>query len=151
MSDADVNPYKAPVDVESPPVDLRKQALSKLRGPSAGLFILCVPWILIGFLALAFGLLSFVDNSAGPLFDAFGFGQVLVVFASNVFIACGTVFMRWGRRYHIAFAAAVVASIPFLSPFVWLGIPFGIWALIVLRRADVRAAFGAGDSVHPAR
>jgi hypothetical protein len=39
-----------------------------------------------------------------------------------------------------------VASIPVLSPFIWLGIPLGIWAFVVLRRADVRAAFDNTDS-----
>ncbi len=45
--------------------------------------------------------------------------------------------MRRGNRYRMAMAAAVVACIPFLSPWVFLG----IWALVVLCRRDVRAAF----------
>jgi hypothetical protein len=143
MTGTDVNPYASPVDVAMPAVDPRKQALAKLRGPSSGLLILSSAWILIGLLAIALGLLSLLDDSAGPLFDAFGFGQLIAVLASNLFIAFGTFCMRQGRRYRIAFATAVLASIPVLSPFVWLGIPLGIWTLVVLRRPEVRAAFDA--------
>jgi len=38
-------------------------------------------------------------------------------------------------------AAAIVACVPFCSPCVVLGIPFGIWALVVMAKPEVRAAF----------
>jgi hypothetical protein len=37
--------------------------------------------------------------------------------------------------------AAVLACVPMISPMIWIGIPFGVWAVIVLRRPSVRAAF----------
>jgi hypothetical protein len=49
--------------------------------------------------------------------------------------------MSAARGYTICMATAIMALVPFLGPCYVLGIPFGIWALIVLRRADVRAAF----------
>jgi hypothetical protein len=49
--------------------------------------------------------------------------------------------MRRGVRYRITMASAITSCIPFLSPMVYFGIPFGIWALVVLRRKDVRIAF----------
>jgi hypothetical protein len=49
--------------------------------------------------------------------------------------------MRHGENYGVALTAAILASIPLLSACIWFGISFGIWALIVLRRPAVRAAF----------
>jgi hypothetical protein len=44
------------------------------------------------------------------------------------------------RSYPLAVAAAVLAVVPW-SPAWLLGLPFGIWALVVLCRPGVRAAF----------
>jgi hypothetical protein len=49
--------------------------------------------------------------------------------------------MRFGTRYRWAYAAAVLASIPIITPGFWCGAPLGIWALIVLHRRDVKEAF----------
>ena len=37
--------------------------------------------------------------------------------------------------------AAIVAMIPRISPCCLLGLPFGIWALVVLSNGTVKAAF----------
>ena len=51
--------------------------------------------------------------------------------------------MRRGTRYRWAYLAAVLASIPMLTPVIWCGIPLGIWALVVLHHKDVKAVFAA--------
>lgn len=43
--------------------------------------------------------------------------------------------------YRLAMTAAILAMIPCISPCCLLGIPFGLWALAVLRNDGVRAAF----------
>ena len=45
------------------------------------------------------------------------------------------------RSYFWARAAAAMAIVPICGPCVILGVPLGIWALIVLRKPEVRAAF----------
>ena len=37
--------------------------------------------------------------------------------------------------------AAFMACIPFVTPFTVVGIPFGIWAMSLLKQPDVLAAF----------
>ena len=49
--------------------------------------------------------------------------------------------MRLGQDYRRAKLAAILSCIPFLSPVMYCDIPFGIWALVVLRRQDVRTEF----------
>ncbi len=45
------------------------------------------------------------------------------------------------KNYSMARTAAIVAIIPCLSPCIFLGMPFGIWAVVLLSRPDVRARF----------
>ncbi len=46
-----------------------------------------------------------------------------------------------GRQYNICIIGAILAAIPMITPCFVLGIPFAIWALVVLLRKDTRAAF----------
>jgi hypothetical protein len=52
--------------------------------------------------------------------------------------------MRRRLGYHFVRAASILALVP-SSLAALVGIPMGIWALLTLRRPDVRAAFGQGD------
>lgn len=57
----------------------------------------------------------------------------------------GALQMRNLGSYGLAMAAAIIAIIPCTSPCCCLiGMPVGIWALTVLMRPEVKAAFGAG-------
>lgn len=41
--------------------------------------------------------------------------------------------------------AAGLACIPFVSPAIWIGIPFGIWLSVVLSKQDVAAVFQSAN------
>jgi hypothetical protein len=56
-------------------------------------------------------------------------------------ILWGSIAMLRLRSYRDSFVAAVLSVIPVCSPCFVLGIPFGIWAIIVLIRPEVRARF----------
>jgi hypothetical protein len=68
---------------------------------------------------------------------AFGVVAVLV----SAFVIFGGIQMKNAKMYGVSMAAAIVSVIPCCSPCLCLGIPFGIWALIVLMDADVKSAF----------
>ena len=53
----------------------------------------------------------------------------------------GAISMLNGKNYAMCMTAAVLACIPLCSPCIVLGIPFGIWSLIVLNDVNVKAAF----------
>lgn len=57
------------------------------------------------------------------------------------FIAWGGMQMMKLQGYGLSMAAAIMAMIPCLSPCCVLGIPFGIWALVVLMDENVKMAF----------
>src|SRR5262249_3342773 len=57
-----------------------------------------------------------------------------------IYLFIGALQMLRMRSYPFALAAAILAVIPW-SPGWILGLPFGIWSLVVLSRKDVRAVF----------
>jgi hypothetical protein len=68
---------------------------------------------------------------------------VAAFFFTGILIAVGGAKMAFMESYSMARIGAALACIPLISPFVVWGIPFGIWALIVLNDPKVKAAFEA--------
>jgi hypothetical protein len=58
-----------------------------------------------------------------------------------VLIFYGALQMQKLRNYGLCMAASIVAMIPCLSPCCCIGLPIGIWALVVLSKADVKPFF----------
>lgn len=56
-------------------------------------------------------------------------------------IVFGALKMKGLRSYGLAMTASILALLPCCGPCGCLGIPLGIWALVVLRKPEVRAAF----------
>jgi hypothetical protein len=73
----------------------------------------------------------------GPI----GIISVLVALAIAVLIFIGAHRMQALRSYEFAFIAAILAMIPCLTPCCLIGLPFGIWALVVLCRKEVKSQF----------
>src|SRR5260221_14417428 len=72
---------------------------------------------------------------------SFGIGIVIIV---------GAVKMMRLRSHGFATVASVLAMLP-CGPAWLLGLPMGIWSLIVLNRQNVKAAFDAWGTSHPAQ
>ena len=72
--------------------------------------------------------------------------KVVVVFSAHFLILVGAIRMWCKRSYWLAVASCVVSLIPVLTPALILGIPVGLWGLVVLRRDDVRSAFAANKA-----
>lgn len=53
----------------------------------------------------------------------------------------GSIQMLKLRNYGMAMTAAIISVIPCVGPCCCLGIPFGIWALVVMNQPDVKLAF----------
>ncbi len=93
---------------------------------------------------LAFGILN---EAASDFADPAGIGAIVIVGVLVLFALLGAVLgflagfgLMRTRRYGLCMAASVLAclSLP-------LGTVLGIFTLVTLQRADVRAAFAAGD------
>ena len=132
----------------------RETALQAVKGPAiglivmAGLYALSAVWGIIRALFFHPDLSQFqqfntdpqiqklVQLISGPL-GAIG-GLLSLIFAT--FILFGAIRMLSLRNHQLAFAAAILAMLPCTLCCV-LGLPFGIWALVVLNKPEVKSQF----------
>lgn len=114
--------------------------------------------IVIGVLGVISQVLSMLINLAqvnlgagmgprGAEVFPFMFGAGVSVVLSLIFLGLsgvvivGAMKMKNLENYSLAMAAAVIAMIPCTSPCCLLGLPVGIWALVILNDSSVKAAF----------
>jgi hypothetical protein len=142
------NPYQSPTEL---PVDATR-AKSAVLIPAIVLLVLASLSIfndLVSGVIIVIDVVRIAQLNSGreqmPL-DAivmltFFVAACVLYFLSHVLVFYGAIQMLRFRSPGIARAAAIVAVIPICSPLYVLGIPFGIWALIVLSKPEVQAAF----------
>jgi len=146
MNDPIVNPYEPPSVDSQIGIEPKEQSIEQIRRrvsrPGTALLIM-------GSIAAVFPAIAVV----GWLFNLFfvGFNAIVVsnLLLSGGFLACFVMISIGGGKmasmesYRLARLGAILACIPFVTPFVFLGIPFGIWALVLLYDPEVKAAFEA--------
>jgi hypothetical protein len=125
-------------------------AAEQVNGPALALIIFAVLGFLLQATSLLFRLvgtsllaanrlpnqawLSMFSGTMGILFSVVG---ILV----SGLILYGGLNMRKLENYGLVMAASVLAMIPCLSPCCLLGLPIGIWALVVLAKPEIKGAF----------
>ena len=112
-------------------------AKRRVRGPALGMLLVallnCLPFLVLFF------------SDGGVLFGATMWARILIALPAVVaagIVICGAFSMRDLRWYPLAIVASIVVLAPCHFAFL-LGIPVGIWALVVLSRADTWQAFQA--------
>ena len=137
------NPYQTP-DVNE---YATATAAQRLSGPATAL-------IVTGVLGIIAQVLAAVANVAQINMVPRGEVVAPVMFGTGISLAMGAVYIGLGvlvivgatkmknlENYSLAMASAIVALVPCISPCCLLGLPFGIWALVVLNDSSVKAAF----------
>lgn len=81
------------------------------------------------------------ERALTSLLGGFGIIQSVVHLALGVLILFGALRMMKLRSYTLAMTSTVLAMVPCLSPCCILGLPLGIWALVVLNKPEVKGAF----------
>jgi hypothetical protein len=92
-------------------------------------------------LANVFRLAARFGPQPGNIDPAIGSGAGVLGIILAVLLIIGGVKMRKLESFGLAMTASVIAVIPCFSPCCVTGLPFGIWALVVLSDAYVRGAF----------
>lgn len=127
----------------------RGEALDQLKGPAIALMVTAGIGAAFQVLGLGLNLLgagmgALARGGEGmPNMLSGGFGAVINVLGliMAVVVFMGASKMKNAESYGFAMAAAIIAMIPCVSPCCLLGLPLGIWALIVLLKPEVKAAF----------
>ena len=154
----------APPPLGSASASSREKALQRIKVPAVALMVASILNIILALWGLVEMIFSSPDlqqiNSAleqlnnpqiqqfaqkmlhlmyGPL----GIVNILVELAVSVLILAGAKKMKSLRSYQFSLAAAGLSLVPCLTPCsgFLLGLAFGIWALVVLRKPDVKSHF----------
>ncbi|HEX4999400.1 MAG TPA: hypothetical protein VFY29_14325, partial [Terriglobia bacterium] len=83
------------------------------------------------------------QNEAPFRFLSGGFGIMfnVLAIAAGVVVLIGALKMKKLESYDWALASSIIAMVPCISPCCWAGLPIGIWAIVVLQKPEVKAAF----------
>ena len=79
----------------------------------------------------------FANMFSGPFVIV---GAVIGILVS-VLILFGAIKMKQLENYGLAMAASIIAMIPCISPCCIIGLPIGIWAVVILSKPEVKSAF----------
>lgn len=137
-------------DAQTPQI-VARDASRQVSGPATGLL---VTGIIGAFFAALTLIASIVGMSIAPFIrdeipdryaefweGSFGAASSVIEIAVAAFIIFAALKMKELRQWELSLAAAIVAMIPCISPCCILGLPIGIWALVVLLRPEVKQAF----------
>jgi GYF domain 2 len=132
----------------------RAQAQQLVNGPAIALMVTAGLGLALGLLGLVQVLsgmgstpdLPGLDPEVARLLRMFTHGPVaiasnLIGMTVSVLIFLGALRMQKLTSHGLALAAAIIAMIPCFSPCCFLGLPFGIWALVVLAKPEVKSQF----------
>ena len=133
------NPYASPASAGSGSPE------NPLRIPGIALLILSVLLVslIVGTLPGQIVRIRAIDTST-PRGSGMLVGSVtalIVLPLVNLAIALGAVSMIRLKSYRSSYTAAILSVIPVCSPCYVLGIPFGIWAIVVLNRPGMKQRF----------
>jgi serine/threonine protein kinase/protein involved in polysaccharide export with SLBB domain len=119
-----------------------EQARQQVRGPAIGLLVTGIlNWVvLVPVLAILVPVLMASKRVTSSADSLLIFVPVLLIIAASVLLIVAALKMKRLQGHGLAVAASILAMI--VSPSNLIGLPIGIWALVVLTQRDVRAAFG---------
>jgi len=142
-----------------PGTDVRARALQDVSGPAIGLIITAALGILVALAGIVY-VLSGGMNSMNTFYSSnqnpevirmikmmqTSTGTVGIMFRiigilACVFIFYGAIKMKKLENYGLCMGASIVAMIPCISPCCLIGLPMGIWALVVLNKPEVKGSF----------
>ena len=144
------NPYESPPNPYAyssppgggfglPPME-KEYARGRLKIPAIVLIVLAALTAILRVVAVVIALQRAGNNGAPPMVlpEMVGHGIGLLL---TIAVLVGCFKMLKVESYSGAMTAAIISVIPVCSPCLVLGIPFGIWAIIVLCDPRVKAAF----------
>ena len=121
-----------------------ESAWQQVKGPGTGLVVTAIfNWItipLISLVALVIGIRTEGHHAYLMLVP------LCALVLSSIMLVAGLMMKRLGG-YALAIAGAILAIL--VTPGNLIGLPLGIWALVVLSRREVREAFGKGLPMPP--
>ncbi len=133
------------------PEIVASDASRQVSGPATGLLVTGIVGAFFAVVTLigsivGMGIAPFIRDEIPDRYLEFwegsmGAASAVVEIAVAAFIIFAALKMKELRQWELSLAASIVAMIPCISPCCILGLPIGIWALVVLLRPEIKAAF----------
>ena len=133
----------------------RDAALQLVKGPVIGLKVTAILGLILVAAGLVINLLTLNGFHFGPqqMYDpqmqkllstlggGLGIVQDIIGGTVGVIVLIGAAKMQKLQSYQFALTASIVAMVPCILPCCVFGLPFGIWALVVLNKPEVKSQF----------
>lgn len=136
---------------EQQPVKVVIDPAVQVSSPSIGLLVTGVVGGILSLLglilnAIGTSVIPFIKDSLDERYMEFyegaaGIASSFIGIVVAVFIIYAALKMKDLSQYGLCMAASILAMIPCISPCCIIGLPIGIWCLVVLTRPDVKASF----------
>ena len=139
---------------EQKPVQVVVDPKMQVSGPSIGLLVTGIVGGIFSFLGL---IMSFMGTSISSImadrfedFDdrytqiyegAAGIASSLIGILVAAFIIYAALKMKELNQYGLCMVASILAMIPCISPCCVIGLPIGIWCLVILTKPEIKEAF----------
>ena len=131
------------------------RAAQMVSGPAIGLIVTAALGALAQIVSMGINILGAGVGMAGagaqgqqdmPAWAHAMSGGLGVVFSiiglvMSAVILMGALKMKKLQSYNFAMTATIIAMVPCISPCCFVGLPVGIWALVMLLKPEVKAAF----------
>jgi len=131
-----------------PPSGPEYDAAAQVKGPAIGLLVTAIVGLIVvvSNLVMNFaGISAYPEGEIPPWAEAMsgtaGIIGAIIGLAIVAVIFMGAQKMKRLESHGFVMAASILAMVPCISPCCVLGLPFGIWALIVINKPEVKAAF----------
>jgi hypothetical protein len=147
------NPYESPQGDQQRQNHDSASAAADVKAPAIALLVVSLIAIAVGILGLV-GDAILLTSGAVERLEAMNNRSVspqttimirtawgIILLVASAYVCYGALKMMKLKNYGTARFAAIIAMIPLVSPCCLLGIPFGIWAFVVLGKPHVRDAF----------
>lgn len=144
--------YPPPPPIVPPPTG-PGAALPQVQGPAIGLLVTAIigaVWNLFGLVSNVLGTgLAGLESMGGDQAERYirymgggaGILWSIVGLAVSGFVLWAALQMKQLRGWTLAMVASIISMIPCLGPCCLVGLPMGIWSLVVLLKPEVKAAF----------
>ena len=104
--------------------------------------LLALVTLVLNIVGVGMGAASGMEQGMGLVAEgAIGVVQSVLGLAIGSAIIVGILKMMKLQSYGFAMTATILAMIPCLSPCCLLGLPFGIWGIVILCKPEVKEAF----------
>jgi hypothetical protein len=134
------NPFAPPTTTDVMSLTPLADAKRRLARPATALIIMSSIHAVLLSIALVNMVLQFVFR--GLAIEALlPLTATIFQFLLLIFISIAAAKMGFLESYKLGQIGALFACIPFVTPFTFLGIPFGIWAYVLLSKPEIKAAF----------